>query len=174
MISALVVHRGPQPGLALALSRLVEGALAGLLADVRVLDMGSDPLADKLAEDGGCALTRAPAGMAEAHVLEQALAAMKADWALICPSDLAPARGWAAAARDALALAQAGAPLTGAALLTPPRGWLRRRRAIALVRRSALASGALSGRDVARAALSAAARTGPIRPLERQATCEDG
>ena len=58
MFSALIVHARPEPALTLTLSRLVEAALAGLLADVAIADFCDDPLAARLAEEGGCALKR--------------------------------------------------------------------------------------------------------------------
>ena len=66
MFSVLVVHPTPTPGLALTLSRLVEAALSGSLADVAIADLCGDPLAQRLSEDGGCALKRVACAPAQA------------------------------------------------------------------------------------------------------------
>jgi hypothetical protein len=167
MISALIVHLRPEPALALGLSRLVEGAVAGLLADVTILDLGEDALAARLAEEGGCALTRpqAKGPQAARGAFDAALEMGRAEWILVLPSRLVPARGWPEAVRETLSLAQAGAPIAGAALLTAPRGLLRRREMAALTRRALLTPGAVDPANAARAARAAAARVGRVRRL---------
>jgi hypothetical protein len=176
MFSALIVHARPEPGLALTLSRLVEAALAGLLADVALLDLCDDPLAARLADDGGCALRR-PRGDPTA-ALAQAVAAARAEWLLIAASGLAPVSGWALSARETLALAAAqgdreGA-LAGAFFTVARRGPLARLRApdgVVLARRDVLAAAPPPPLDVGRAAFRAARRAGRVRRLEGM--CDD-
>ena len=152
MISALILHERPEPALALDLSRLVEGVLDGLLSDVAILDGVCDPLAEKLADDGGCALIRA----ADAEQAWRAgLAALRGDWILIAPSGLALSQGWTGAVRDAFALAAAGRPLDGVWLRAGRTGGalaalaslFRRPPGVVLCRRALLA-GAKTARDV--------------------------
>lgn len=154
MLSALIVHARPEPALALTLSRLVEGALAGVLADVTVLDLAGDPLATQLADEGGCAVLAAQGDPGAA--IRSAVAQARADWLLVAASGLAPAPGWPEAARETLTLAAAGAKLGGAVFVAPRRGWFAPRDGVVLARRAALARARLSplraGRDAARAA----------------------
>ena len=173
MFSALIVHARPEPALALTLSRLVEAALAGLLADVAVLDLAGDPLARRLCDGGGCALIRPP-GEARSALAEAARRA-KADWLLVAASGLAPAPGWAAQARETLALAQAHGPgFSGALFAVRPRGLLARLSppdGVALARRDLFARAAISPLHPGRDAFAAARRAGGVRRLD--GLCDD-
>ncbi|MBL8589773.1 MAG: hypothetical protein JNK46_14675 [Methylobacteriaceae bacterium] len=100
----MILHTAPEPALALALARLVEGAVDGLLRDAAIVDALDDPLAARLADEGGCALFRG----SPAESWRAAAQAARGDWVLLVPSGLAPARGWTGPARDALQLAAAG------------------------------------------------------------------
>lgn len=172
MFSALIVHARPEPALALTLSRLVEAALGGLLADVAVLDLADDPLAARLCEEGGCALKR-PVGDAPAAIAG-AVQEARADWLLIASSGLAPAPGWANAARETLALAAAGSVVAGAFFAAPRRGLIGRLRSadgLALTRRAALHGARLSPLSPGRDACRALRRAGRLRRLE--GLCDD-
>lgn len=169
MFSALIVHARPEPGLALTLSRLVEGALAGVLADVSVLDLAGDGLAQRLSDEGGSALLQ-PQGDARA-ALAAALAQARADWVLIAASGLAPAPGWPEAARETLTLAAAGAKLGGAVFVAPRRGWFAPRDGVVLARRAALARARLSPQRPGRDAARAARRDGRLRLIA--GLCDD-
>lgn len=176
MFSALIVHARPEPGLALTLSRLVEAALAGLLADVAIADLVGDPFARRLADDGGCALKRIEAGPSRG--LADAVGEARADWVLLCASGLAPSPGWGQAARETLALAGAheagGSALGGAIFLAPRRGLARLWRApdgVVLARRETLATARLRPGRVGRDAFAAARGAGRVRRIERM--CDD-
>ncbi|MBK9080845.1 MAG: hypothetical protein IPL88_01590 [Rhizobiales bacterium] len=113
MISALIVHERPEPALALTLSRLVEGVLDGLLSDVAILDGTCDPLAEKLADEGGCALVRESDARAGWRA---GVAALRGEWIMTMRAGLAPTHGWTGAVREAFALAAAGRNIEGVAL----------------------------------------------------------
>lgn len=173
MLSAVILHERREPALALTLARLVEGALDGLLGDVALVDAAGDPLAARLADEGGCVLVRAAAGSA-GEGWREALAQTRGAWILALPSGVAPRPGWAGAARETLALAAAGGASPGALFPSaPPPGAgllarLRRRPAMLLAaRRQALASGGPE-------ALAAALRRGGARRLAGFAVDERG
>jgi len=176
MFSALIVHARPEPALTLTLSRLVEAAVAGLLADVAIADFCDDPLAARLAEEGGCALKRLAGDPAQA--LARMIGEARAEWMFVAASGLAPAPGWAQAARETLTLAAAQGPrrpgLAGAFFTAPRRGLLGRLSAVdgaVLARRATLAQAKLSPRRPGRDAYAAARREGRMRRIE--GLCDD-
>ena len=176
MFSVLVVHPTPTPGLALTLSRLVEAALSGSLADVAIADLCGDPLAQRLSEDGGCALKRV--ACAPAQAIAQAIGEARAGWVLLCASGLAPSPGWAQAARETLALAaahEAGGRAFAGAFFAAPRGGLlgalRGREGIVLARRDVLAKATIRPGRIGRDGLTAARAAGRMRRIEGM--CED-
>lgn len=172
MLSALIVHVRPQPALALTMARLVEGAVAGLLANVAILDCVGDPLAARLADEGGCVLARPETDPGAA--LARAIAAARADWLLIAASGLAPAAGWTTPARETMALAAAGAGFAGALFAAPRRGLLARFAppdGLVLARVETLARARLSPLSPGRDAFVAARRAGRVRRLD--GLCDD-
>lgn len=148
MLSAVILHARREPALALTLSRLVEGALDGLLGDVVIVDFADDPLAARLSDEGGCARI----GASDGAPLRRGVEAARGAWILVIESGVAPRPGWPAAAREALALAGAGAPgpgwmftcdaAAGGGLAAALRARLRRRPPILLASRAlAVAAG---------------------------------
>lgn len=173
MLSVLIVHAAPAPALAVTLSRLVEGALDTVLADVTLLDLCADPQAERLAEEGGCALLRPQAGRPDpSKAIAAAAAQARREWLLLAASGLALSPGWSKVARETLAMAEASAAqgpgrrFGGALFATPARGalrWFSGEEGVALIRRDALAGATLRPARLARDAAAAARRVGRLR-----------
>lgn len=87
MISVLIECKNQEKALAVTLTALVEGAVEGLVADVTIVDRGSQDGTTRLADAAGC------------HVLDNpdlvdVVRNVRADWLMLIEPGARPLHGW--------------------------------------------------------------------------------
>ena len=87
MISVVIECRNQEPALAVTLSSLVQGAVEGLVAEVIVIDRGSDDGTETLADAAGCRFFADPD-------LRDVVRNARGEWLLFIEPGARPLLGW--------------------------------------------------------------------------------